>query len=239
VIVPCSRLWPAPENEVVHWGMLAGKCGATPEMPRPFLLAIRGAKPGDAMTHQPVHRPGFDDTFALFVRDAHPVRIFTGSTHAFQLTSTQSPDTDGDGIGDVGSVRPGRYVMHLLPGKYPSFQIKSVDGSELLPAFRDFDHNGVISEAEAAKSLEWKHGAQVNQSIGCYATGVLFHCVAGMGAPADVGHKGSIACFTAPLNRLELLRDAAKPGTTIDMALVNAWELVDLVPALTAPEGIA
>src|SRR5688572_22503993 len=103
--VDCSKLWPAAGVEPInHWGELAGKLGASANLKRPFLIGLRGVAMGATETHQPVHAPAYDDTFVLLVPGEQPV-IFAGATHAYQKFSKLAPDNDGDGLGDVGSIR--------------------------------------------------------------------------------------------------------------------------------------
>ncbi len=242
---PCSALWPTPGSEGLHWRHIVGAVRGS-QLTLPFLLAIRGAAPGDSHTHQPVHRPAYDDTFVLLRAETIP-HVFRGATHAYQRDSKLSPDEDGDGRGDVGSIRAaetdragwygGRYVLRLAISRpHPIFTVETSAGSSHIPAHRDFDHNGVISEAEAAKSEALRKGRQANAS-GCYATAVLMHT--GFDAPPDAKHRSSIACLTAPLPDLELM---ARSGRTIEMMLVNAWDLVPLAEeaqSLYGPRGFA
>ena len=230
MIVPCAALWPKrdPVDRILHWWAIAGHLGAPLDRARPFLIGIRGAKEGDLETHQPVHRAAYDDTF-VFIPPAElgPTVTFPGATHAYQRDSKLSPDVDGDKRGDVGSIRCGRYELKDMGSQpYPIFLLTNQDGTGQIPAHRDTDHDGVISEAEAARSESATKGAQVN-SQGHYATAVLFHT--GFDAPPDADHRSSIACQTASLKWLQLMRERAKPcGGVIDYVLINAWDLVPI-----------
>ena len=230
MIVPCAALWPKrdPLDFLLHWWGIAEALGAPRTRTRPFLIGIRGAKECDAETHKPVHRPAYDDTF-VFIPPAEvgPTVVFPGATHAYQRDSKLSPDVDGDKRGDVGSIRCGRYELKDMGSQpYPIFLLTNTDGTGQIPAHRDTDHDGVISEAEAQRSETATKGAQVNKT-GHYATAVLFHT--GFDAPADAKHRSSIACQTASLKWLQLMRERAKPtGGVIDYVLVNAWDLVPI-----------
>lgn len=219
MIVPCAALWPAPgvhpEN---HWGHIAARLGYTWPLERPLLIGLRGVKMFAEVTHQPVHRATYEDTFVLLQGDRAPY-LFRGSTTAYQAFSKRSPDVTGDGVGDVGSIRCGRYVLHLLEGQAngPIFELRLPDGSERIPCHRDTDHDGVISEAEARRSEEMRDRPQTN-SDGCYATAVLFH-------PGYTSGRSSIACQTAAA---ESLRELAKSGLELDYELVNSWDVVPL-----------
>lgn len=224
--VSSSALWPDRADSALglnHWAELAGKLakeyGALPLPPRPVMLGIRGVEVGADVTHQPVHRPSFDDTGVLLVSGYLPY-VFPISTHAWQKNSKLSPG------GNVGSIRVGHYVLHLRAGKYPCFEVTLPNGDKNLPAHRDTDHDGVISEAEAARSEARETGPQVNAG-GDYANAVLFHAVAGHGAPDDVGHVSSIACQTCELRWLQIMADHG--GNGINYFLVNAPHAVELV----------
>lgn len=245
--VPCSVLWPKPDpvDRLLHWWAIAGRLGAQVSLERPFLIGIRGAREGDAETHQPVHKPVYDDTF-VFIPPAEvgSTITFPGATHAYQLNSKLSPDVSGDGVGDVGSIRPGRYLLTDKGAQpHPIFVLTTPDGSGRIPCFRDTDHDGVISEAEARRSVEARGVAQSN-SDGCFATAVLFHT--GYDAPVSAAHRSSIACQTANLRwLLEMRKSASKCGGVIDYVLINAWELVPIAeetlrarfgPSATVPE---
>jgi len=225
--VECSKLWPAAGVAPVnHWGDLAGKLGASPSLKRPFLIGLRGVALNANETHQPVHVPAYDDTFVLLVPGEEPI-LFEGATHAYQKVSKLSPDNDGDGQGDVGSIRCGTFVLTCAVLKpHPIFIITLPSGSQKLPAHRDFDHDGVISEAEAKKSEETTKGPQAGPE-GLHATAVLFHT--GWDAPPGAEHSSSIACQTTNVKWLELM---ARKGRVIDYRLINAWDALNLI----APE---
>jgi hypothetical protein len=236
--VPCDALWPSGDRaeKLLHWGFIAGKLGAEPKLARPFLIGIRGAAPLAQTTHQAVHRAKYDDTFVLLCEGDEPV-IFPGATHAYQIESGLSPDADGDGRKDVGSIRPGRYLLAdkgIQP--HPIFVLTLPDGKTgNIPAYRDTDHDGVISEREEELSRQARpggKGAQVN-SDGYFATAVLLHT--GFDAPPSAQHRSSIACQTCSLEWLKLLRTKAAPsGGKIDYVLANAAALVPLAKERTA-----
>jgi len=236
MIIACSGLWPAVgQSPVAHWGDLAGKLWAPFDFDRPFLIGLRGVAQFAAETHQPVHKPAYDDTFVLLVRGEEPF-VFPGATHAYQKFSKAAPDNDGDGHGDVGSIRCGQYVLTCAVRKpQPIFTLALPSGSQNIPAHRDFDHDGVISEEEAKRSVETKRGPQA-AADGLFATAVLFHT--GFDAPPGAAHSSSIACQTTNIKWLELL---ASKGKVIDYRLVNAWDAVALLsPAAPAqPTAVA
>jgi hypothetical protein len=233
-VVPCEALWPGgdPAEAVLHWGFIAGRLGAAPLalLARPFLIGIRGAAPLARETRQAVHRPQYDDTFVLLVKGEAPL-VFPGATHAYQLDSGLAPDADRDGRKDVGSIRPGRYLLEDRGIKpHPIFVLTTPEGKGEIPAYRDTDHDGVISEAEERTAREARasgaaaKAAQIG-SDGYYATAVLLHT--GFDAPANAAHRSSIACQTCSLKWLELLRKKAQPSRGfIDYVLANAPDVV-------------
>jgi hypothetical protein len=227
----CAVIWPREEagDEILHWGFMAGRLGAGGSLARPFLIGIRGAAPFDHETHQPVSRPSYDDTFVLLTQGAPPV-VFAGATHAYQIDSKEAPDVNRDNRPDVGAIRPGRYLLRdLRTGGYPIFELTLPDGNKRIPAYRDTDHDGVISEdemrrAEAARPDPVRPGEEIGND-GYYAVSVLMHT--GFDAPPDSAHRSSIACQTCSLKWLTLLSATARPADgLIDYVLVDAANLV-------------
>jgi hypothetical protein len=194
---------------------------------RPLLLAIRGAKHGDKVTHDLHHRPAppHDDGFVLLQRDAAPI-VFDGSTHAFQRTSKLSPPQG------VGSVRPGHYVAHLKSGTDPEvvFHLKTPEGSGDLPAFRDWDRDGLVTVEEMRRSEAARSGQQVSAE-GTFANAILIHGDLAEPARPDgtpAKHRSSIGCWTMPRKWRKVLADACRAagGTTLDAVLDEAWDIV-------------
>lgn len=229
MIVPCKSLWPPagdPIEAILHWGWLSGALGAEPSLPRPFLIALRGVEPYASETHDLKHAPRYDDCF-IFYAHGKPTQVFNGATHAYQRDSRLSPDVDGDGRGDVGSIRPGRYLLtDLRAGEEVIFHITNPDGTDRLPAWRDYDHDGQLSVEEMQRSESARKGAQVGSS-GTWASSILLH--GGVDSPPGAKHRFSIGCFTAPVAVRAHLAVAAKPyGGKIDLVLMNAWDLIPL-----------
>jgi hypothetical protein len=223
----CSDLWPRDERietALTHWAFVAGRLGADPALPRPFLICIRGAKPYALESHTLVHSPVYDDTGVLLVRDSYPV-VFPMATHAYQARSKASPDVNRDGLGDVGSVRPGRYLLtDLLNGKEVIFHVTMPDGSPRLPCWRDFDGDKKLSPEEMQRSEDARTGAQVGTD-GTWADSILLH--GGLDSPPDAKHKYSIGCLTASVKWRALLAEKAKPsGGKIDCVLTGVDELL-------------
>lgn len=243
--VPCSALWPAPGVAAsLHWHELAARAGAVNSpLARPCLLAIRGAAPNDPETHELEHRPSppYRDTGVLFVPGFDPY-VFAMTTTAYQRGSKASPDLDGDGRGDVGSIRPGRYVLHdLQAGEEVTFHVKNPDGTDKLLAWRDVDGDGTVTPAERQRSEAAREGQQVGAG-GAYATSILLH--GGMDEPNAGGappkHRFSIGCLTAPRSVRKLIAGAARPhGGLCDLVLKDASELVALVSEIVTAPAVA
>jgi len=191
-------LWPSDTTDSrIWWGWLAGRFGCDPALDRPFLLCLRGVVPFAAETHPMRSVAAYDDTGILLYRGGE--RVFKMSSHAHQVNSKSSPDVDGDGLGDVGTIKPGRYLARdLNTGKYPTFLVTMPDGDGHLPCWRDTNHDGVISHEELAKAYT--------------ATQILIH--GGLDDPPDSPHHFSIGCQCVPLGwRLTMAERAKATGS--------------------------
>lgn len=218
---------PPHVSRQVWWGYLAGKLFKKPKQERPWLVGIRGLMLWAQEPHPTRHRQAYDDTFVWLPKDGS-VQLFPGSTHAYQLYSKLSPDVNGDGVGDVGTIDPGLYVLHALQSKFQMFELTMPDGGKLIPCTRDTNHDGV---PEADRHYK--------------ASGILFHT--GFDAPAGAEHRSSIGCQTCSLEYLRMMRAA---GETIDYALASAEAVSaimegfddgahDTDPSELAPESVA
>lgn len=200
------------------WGHLAGQLGAGPGYPlaRPFLLVLRGVVVGAAETHETVARAAYDDTFVGLSHDGVvPPYVFRGASHAYQRDSRAAPDVNGDGRGDVGCIRPGRFELTLaITDPFPIFTLTMPGGSGNIPCFRDTNHDGRYSAAELSQRS--------------FATAVLLHT--GFDAPAGSEHRSSIACQTANVADLRYLAShAAAYGRKIDYVLLDADDALALL----------
>ena len=194
-----DALWPPSDEGGIwaHWIVTAERLGAKFPLERPLLLGIRGVRMFERYSHEPLARAAYDDTFVLIQHQPHsgvritPPVMFPGSTHAYQTRSKASPDVNGDGVGDVGTIKPGDFVMRLeYDGRYPFFVVTLPNGDGNLPCYRDLNHDG-----------KWEDGPYK-------ASGILFHL--GYDAPADSHHSSSIGCQTARLPWLDLMATCAK-----------------------------
>jgi hypothetical protein len=135
---------------------------------RPTVLGLR---------HIDQASTSYGDSFVVLSPD-HRVQIFKGSTHPSESTSSESPDVTGDGVGDVGMLRPGSYAV--VPngphdGK-PSFHVLTRNGSGYVPGWRDTDQDGGYSMAE--RSASEKRGDRLSE--------ILFH-VGQSDGPSSIG----------------------------------------------------
>ena len=217
----CSALWPPPGVDPLnHWGHVAGAFGCSPALERPFLLCIRGVRPYEYETHPMRSVAAYDDTGVLLYQGGN--LVFPMSTHAYQLNSKLSPDVDGDGRGDVGTITPGRYVLKdKRAGKYPTFHLTTPEGSDRIPCYRDTNHDGIISHGEAEKI--WT------------ATAILLH--GGIDDPPDSPHHYSIGCLCVPLTWRREMVAKCVPDGLIDCILATAEEVLRVVPS--GPENNA
>jgi len=229
----CASLWPSPEaserERLAHYGGLCERVAATVGL-RPLLFGIRGVYPNARRSHPMSHAQRYDDTFVLFAPRAAPV-VFRGATHAYQIWSSRSPDLNGDRLGDVGGLRPGRYTLTLGSGEPPEFTLKTATGSSSIPVFRDVNHDGVLSRAPEELARTVLRGLR-RDGAGAVATEVLFHAGYETIEPSSRRPFSSIACQTAPLAELRRLRAA---GNSLDYVLTTVDELLLPVPTLDRP----
>lgn len=216
-----QRLW---------WSWLAGKLGCDPALTRPFLFCIRGVSPLALATHENVARPGYNDTGVLVFRGGEVV--FPMSSVPYQTNSKASPDVNGDGVGDVGCIKPGLYRLEDRGSQpYPIFVVALPDGSEKIPCSRDLKHDGRIDH----------EGPEIYA-----ATAVLVHTgLDGLQLSPPSAHTSSIACQTANVKWLRLMREkmAAQGSGVADYRLVDADAVVEIMktcPYLKsdAPENV-
>lgn len=218
-------LWPQSTYQAIwHWPALAGKLGCSFPLARPFLIGIRGVDLGADASHPVKAVAKYNESFCLLPA-GKPHALFRGSTHPMQLRSGASPDVNGDGVGDVAMIDPGRYLLTWKMDDRagcPVFELTTPTGGKNIVCRRDLDHDGI---AEAGPY---------------FCDSILFH-TGPFDAPANAEHKSSIGCQCASLANLQLLKQA---GHVIDYALITAEEAVRLVSELPAwveptPENLA
>src|SRR5690348_1018975 len=156
-MIDCRKLWPPadPSLAAVHWDELLGalyrKYDDVPAgyiQTRPALVCIRGVAPNETEDHPLRCIPAYDDTMVLLVPTSMPC-VFRGATHSYQSDSKLAMDINGDGRPDVGTIRPGRFVLNDTGSTpYPVFGVTMPDGSGRIACWRDIDHDQLISDAD-------------------------------------------------------------------------------------------
>lgn len=164
------------------WADVAVRHGVNVRSDRALVLGVRG-RDVDGNVHPTRVTRVYDDTLVVLTRDRRVVRMPV-STHPWEPGSTSSPDVDGDGLGDVGMIRPGAYLAVRRPASRnivgaPTFQITTRNGDDHLPGDRNTDHDDRYSAEERDASTSRRDNL----------TAVLFHR-AGEGAPALIGCQG-------------------------------------------------
>jgi hypothetical protein len=229
--VSCASLWPASgcsdAQRLAHYVALGARVAASDGL-RPLLLGIRGVYPDARRAHPTSHAERYDDTFILLAPKAAPA-VFRGATHACQIWSARKPDLNGNRIGDLGTLRPGRYALKLGSGEPPEFALTTAAGSALLPVRRDASHDALLGRLDEELTRTVLRGLR-REGSETLATEVLFH--AGYETIEPVARRpfSSIASQTAPLAELRRLRAT---GNVLDYVLTTADEL--LQPWATAP----
>ncbi len=178
------------------------------------VIGLRGFSV-DQELHLTASTREYDDTFVVLSPRA-PV-VLAGATHPWETSSSQSPDADGDRVGDVGMIRPGHYRATARPATRdiagrPTYAVSLLDGSGFIPGWRDTDHDGVFSPEEVVAS----------QRRGDHLSAILFH-QGGEGAPPAIG------CQVMAARDFERFVDAVGgPGATFDVIIVDAHSVDSL-----------
>lgn len=150
----------------------------------------------------------YTDKFVVLTPD-HRVKIFRGSTHPGQSSSSAATDANGDGVGDVGVLRPGNYkaVPNGDHSGKPSFHVTSKSGSDAIPGYRDTNHDGRYSAAE--KRASRRRGDRVTE--------ILFHTGGSSGV-------SSIGCMNLPPSTIDKFNRAVggQGGRGFNFTLINA-----------------
>ncbi|MBK8012305.1 MAG: peptidoglycan-binding protein [Deltaproteobacteria bacterium] len=148
----------------------------------------------------------YDDQFIVLLPNGR-VHRFAGATHPGQTRSDQAPDVNGDGVGDVGIIRPGNYQARPngVHARAASFRVSTIGRSGLIPGWRDTNHDGTYDASEIARS----------ERRGDVMTGILFH-QGNSSAPASIG------CLTlAPSVYRSFLSALGGPSAKFSFTLVE------------------
>ncbi|MEW6282203.1 MAG: hypothetical protein AB1758_26595 [Candidatus Eremiobacterota bacterium] len=178
--------------------------GGTVGTERPTVLGLRGLAP-DGRRHDSNENIGpYNDTFVIMEQrpdGEQQLHELPGSTHAGQKSSSISP-------GGVAQIRPGSFLCHPNGhhNSMPSWHIRMPNDSGRIPAWRDINKNGYISESE-------KRRAEDNNVV---ATEILFH----NGVNTD--HGRSIGCQTLAPRVMAQMVDILGEDQTFHFTLIDA-----------------
>jgi hypothetical protein len=211
-----SSLWPAPSaseaEKAEHYRGLLQKLQVDTALKRPLLAAFRGVALRGSGTHAVLSQAKYDDAFVLLVpvEGSVKVREFEGATHPYQRVTSlaAAPDVNKDGEADVGTIKPGSYLLRrqTKPAGHPSLHLVKLDGKDGIPTWRDTNHDGKIS------------GPELDASLNQLATEVLLH--PGFTSQLRSGNRNysSIGCQTARVEDVQAVADHEQ----VDYALIDA-----------------
>jgi hypothetical protein len=226
--VDTSSLWPSAsatvDDQFDHFARMVSLFGHDITEGEPFLIGIRGVLEFSDVSHEQQSINAYDDTFVLLLRtrEGKGVWTFAGATHAYQAASGLSPNADGRGRGDVGSVRPthggesymleqrgdyhGRTSMGLRsePTEWGADQAPGGWALGHVPMHRDTNHDRSMSAGEqtASEGRTTRAGGghdrdrQIYNGVGDYGTVVWMH-PGFTESKANGSPFASIGCLTA------------------------------------------
>lgn len=179
-----------PQERYDHYASMVEQAGGKLDSKKPTVLGLRGLGP-DGSRHDSGRNLGSnDETFVVLSRDKQgrpQVSELRGSTHAASRTGTRESQAKGG----VAQLRPGNYDVNRRHD-YKGHEAWAVNGGGNVPAYRDRNRDGQISQAE--KELAVRNKTQAN--------GILFHLDRGT----------SIGCQTLKVPQLQKFRDAVGGG---------------------------
>lgn len=192
-----------------RYAELAREHGMTPRRDRALVIGVRGRNVRGE-PHDVKIAPAYDDTLVVLTPDRRAL-VLPASTHPWERAGPGVPDVDGDGVPDVGMIRPGKYVAVRRDPRRdiagaPTFHVLTVNGRGKLPGFRNTDQDDTFSAAERRRS----------EARGDTLTAVLFHRI-GPGAP------GAVGCQVLDAEGMHRLASAV--GERFDYLLVDANEV--------------
>lgn len=187
-----------PVRQPSKWELMAARCGFPVDPNQTTVIGLRGMAPDGRRHPSSDNMSNYDDTFILIKNGQ--VKVFLGSTHAGQPSSSYSPD-------GVAQIKPGRF--RAVPcGEYadmPCWLVTTQYGIEHLPCWRDADRDGYISEAE-----KWR-----SDRVGHTASEILFH----NGRYWD--HGSSIGCQTMPPDTMRKFIELVGVDQSFDYILID------------------
>ncbi|RME28424.1 MAG: hypothetical protein D6798_02420 [Deltaproteobacteria bacterium] len=264
--VDATVLWPPAgasiDQQYDHYARLATLFGNAPTKGQPLVIGIRGVMEFAGATHEVKDINAYDDTYVMILHadDGKGVWTFAGATHAYQATSGFSPNADGRGGGDVGSLRPthdGQSYTLEHRGNYHGRQSLGIRSDPTqwgasktpgwwnlgtVPVDRDTNHDRIISDAEATASRQRRTTGrggrdatrQIYNGVGDYSTVTWWH--PGFTETKDTGDRfASIGCLTAREEDVDnVIAIMRQTGQNARMIIIEAEEAVR---RLTAASG--
>jgi hypothetical protein len=198
------------------WDAFAKSHGMPRHTGRARVIGVRGRDSDGNVHSTTIQRGIFDDSVVVLGTDGS-VTLLSVSTHPWEISSSSSPDVDGDGKGDVGMLLPGRYQAVArgagsnIAG-LPTYHVVNVDGTDGLTGVRNTEHLDHYTQEEFDASRE----------RGDKLTAILFH-KGGDGAPNAIGCQVLDADGIATLSQ--------KASARFDYLLVDANDTDDLPSA--------
>jgi len=162
------------EEQFEHYQGILEANGGKLNPDGPTVLGMRGVATDGSRHNSAENTGGYNDTFVVLDKDANgkpTVQVFRGATHANQKRSSGAfgKDKYGNAYNGVAQLMPGSYDVSFNSHNYKnsgaSWHVKTTGGSGFVPAYRDNDHNGVISASEKALA----------EQNGITADAILFH----------------------------------------------------------------
>ena len=199
-----------PLHDRAYYEQLAKGAGVTVGS-APVVVGIRGVT-RSGVQHATTTHEDFDDVIAVLVPGGAVVEV-AASTHPWFTHSDDASDADGDGVPDVGMLKPGHYQVTPRPADRdlagaPTFHVTTVDGADAVPGWRDTNHDGVYDDNERAASDE----------RGDTLTAILFH-QGGPPAPDPIGCQVFAAEDLRALVRAIGGRDVSFAYVLVDQSL--------------------
>ncbi len=195
----------SPPDKFAYYERIALKNGADRNF-EVLVVLLRGLAPNGSRHDSADNIGTYNDTFLVLDRYDRSVSAFRGSAHAGQASTTRSPGY----YAGIAQLRPGLYWArsnNIYHG-YWSWHIVNNEGDYQgrVPAWRDKDKDGYISQAE-------RTAAERN---GVTATEILIH----NGIDSDTGD--SIGCLTMPPGIIVKFIDRVGEGSSFPMLLLDA-----------------
>lgn len=169
-----------PAERTAHYTNMLRQQGVEVQPGQTYVVGLRGLSPsgqrtesttnGNHLRAQNEQGNRYNDSFVVLSpgeNGQHSVQVIRGATYPGQSRSTQSPDSNGDGVGDVGMIRPGTYQVRPNGNHRgsASYHVRNENGGGRLAGWRDTNHDGNYSASERARS----------EQNGDTLSAVLFH----------------------------------------------------------------